>query len=130
MAAVFIPERRAAGISPTVARAAAGATERVPVGRVGNLASFIDLLKDKGFWTIGLESTAPGFWDQTRYPARMALVVGGEEKGLRRLVKERCDELVSIPLQEGVESLNVSVATGICLYEALRQRREKGRGRG
>lgn len=122
-AALFIPERRTAGLGDTVARASAGALDMMPVARVGNLASFLKLLKEKGFWTVGLDAEAPRAWDQTSYPPRLALVVGGEGRGLRRLVRESCDETVSIPLRAGLESLNVSVAAGICLYEAVRQRR-------
>jgi 23S rRNA (guanosine2251-2'-O)-methyltransferase len=130
VAGVFIPERRSAGLSATVARASAGAVERVPLARVGNLAVFIQTLKDRGFWTVGLDAAADRPWDQTTYPPRMALIVGGEQHGLRRLVRESCDELVAIPLEKGLESLNVSVAAGICLYEALRQRRARTPGAG
>jgi len=125
-AAVFIPERRSAGMSSAVARAAAGAVERVPLSRIGNISMFLRMLKDRGFWTVGLDAAADRAWDQTSYPRRLALVVGGEGHGLRRLVRESCDELVSIPLSRGVESLNVSVAAGVCLYEVLRQRRGAG----
>ena len=130
VAGIFIPERRSAGLSATVARAAAGAVEKVPMARVGNLANFIKSLKDRGFWTIGLDAAAGNAWDRTVYPARMALVIGGEGQGLRRLVRESCDEVVSIPLAGGLESLNVSVAAGICLYEVVRQRRAAAQGEG
>jgi 23S rRNA (guanosine2251-2'-O)-methyltransferase len=125
---VFIPERRAAGVSATVARASAGTVERVPVCRVGNAVTIIKELKERGVWTMALDAEAPRAWDETSYPARTALVVGGEGKGLRRLVQETCDEAVRLPLAEGVESLNVAVAAGICLYEALRQRRAGSAG--
>jgi 23S rRNA (guanosine2251-2'-O)-methyltransferase len=125
-AGVFIPERRAVGLSSTVARAAAGALERVPVARVGNVATFLERLKDAGFWTVGLDAAAARTWDDIRYAKRTALVVGGEGKGLRRLVRERCDEVVAIPLGAEVESLNLTVAAGICLFEVVRQRREGG----
>jgi len=123
-AGVFIPERRAVGLSATVARAAAGALERVAVARIGNVATFLERLKDAGFWTVGLDAAASRTWDDVRYAKRTALVVGGEGKGLRRLVRERCDEVVAIPLGPEVESLNLSVAAGICLFEVVRQRRE------
>jgi 23S rRNA (guanosine2251-2'-O)-methyltransferase len=123
---VFIPERRAVGLSATVARAAAGALELVPVARVGNAATFLERLKEEGFWTVGLDAAAPRMWDDIRYAERTALVIGGEGEGLRRLVRERCDELVAIPLGAGVESLNLSVAAGICLFEVVRQRRGGG----
>ncbi|HET9481411.1 MAG TPA: 23S rRNA (guanosine(2251)-2'-O)-methyltransferase RlmB [Candidatus Polarisedimenticolia bacterium] len=127
-AAVFIPERRAAGLTATAARASAGATERVPVARVGNIAVFMKYLKEEGFWTIGLDAGARRPWDGISYPPKLALVVGGEGTGIRRLVRDTCDELVCLPLQRGVESLNVSVAAGVCLYEALRQRRAAAGG--
>jgi len=127
-AAVFIPERRSAGLSATAARAAAGAAEKLPVARVGNLSAFLKTLKEKGFWTVGLDAGASRAWDETEYPPRWALVVGGEGRGLRRLVRENCDEVVSIPLSAGLESLNVSVAAGVCLYEAVRQRRGRRKG--
>ena len=123
VAGVFLPRRGAVGLTASVLKAAAGTAELVPVAQVGNVASFVKSLKEKGFWTIGLEAAGDRLWDGTRYPARMALVVGGEGRGLRRLVRERCDEIVSIPLALGVESLNLTVATGICLYEAIRQER-------
>lgn len=121
--AVFIPERHSAGLSATAARAAAGATEKIPLCRVGNLTAFLKSLKERGFWAIGLEAGGAASWDAVQYPARWALVVGGEGQGIRRLVRETCDELISIPLHSGLESLNVSVAAGVCLYEAMRQRR-------
>lgn len=123
--AVFIPERHSAGLSATAARAAAGATEKIPLCRVGNLTNFLKSLKERGFWAIGLEAGQAVAWDTVQYPAKWVLVVGGEGQGIRRLVRETCDELVSIPLMSGLESLNVSVATGVCLYEAMRQRRVK-----
>jgi len=125
---VFIPERRSAGLTATAARAAAGAADRVPIVRAGNIAALIGTLQEAGFWVIGLDAGSDRPWDRIDYPGRMALVVGGEGQGLRRLVRERCDEVISIPLERGVESLNVSVAAGICLYEAVRQGRARGGG--
>jgi len=93
------------------------------VARIGNVASFINMLKEREFWTVALDAEGDRAWDATRYPDRVALVVGGEGSGLRRLARETCDETVSIPLAAGVESLNVSVAAGVVLYEALRQHR-------
>ena len=122
-AGVFIPSRRAAGLSATAARAAAGALERTPVARVGNVSEFVKKLKQMDFWTVGLDAASSRPWDRTRYPRRVALVVGGEGEGLRRLVRESCDEVVSLPLAGGVESLNLSVAAGVVLYEVVRQRR-------
>jgi len=125
---VFIPDRRAAGLTATAARAAAGAAERVPIARAGNVAALIGTLQEADFWVIGLDAGSDRPWDRIDYPRRLALVVGGEGQGLRRLVRERCDEVVSIPLEMGVESLNVSVAAGICLYEAVRQGRARDGG--
>lgn len=126
VAGVVLPDRRTAGLSDTTAKAAAGALEQVPVSRVGNLVLFINSLKENNFWVIGLHAGTDTMWDRADYPSRMALVAGGEGRGLRRLVRERCDQIVSIPLAGGLESLNVSVAVGICLFEALRQRRAAG----
>jgi 23S rRNA (guanosine2251-2'-O)-methyltransferase len=120
---VFVPERRAAGLSETVAKASAGAIEHVPVARVTNLSLLIKQLKERNVWVIGTAADASmeyTKWDWTR-PS--ALVLGGEGAGLHRLVRERCDVLVRIPVQGRIESLNVSVAAGIILYEALRQRK-------
>jgi 23S rRNA (guanosine2251-2'-O)-methyltransferase len=119
---VFVPERRAAGLTETVAKAAAGALEYVPVARVANVVRLVEELKGRGVWTIGTTSgaaTSYADWDWTQ---PCALLLGGEGEGLRRLVRERCDVLVGIPLLGRIESLNVSVAAGIVLYEALRQR--------
>jgi 23S rRNA (guanosine2251-2'-O)-methyltransferase len=120
--AVFVPERRAVGLTETVAKAAAGALEYVPVARVANVARFVEGLKERNIWTVGTAADAPlryTDWDWTR-PS--ALLLGGEGEGLRRLVRERCDTLVRIPLHGHISALNVSVAAGIVLYEALRQR--------
>lgn len=125
VAGVFIPRHRSAGLTSTVARVAAGAAEKVPVARVSGVPAFLKSLKRKGFWTVGLHAGAARSWDETSYPDKVALVVGSEGRGLRPLVRETCDELVSIPLAGGVESLNLSVAAGVCLYEVVRQRRER-----
>jgi 23S rRNA (guanosine2251-2'-O)-methyltransferase len=120
--AVFMPERRAVGLTETVAKAAAGALEYVPVARAANVARLVAELKERNIWTVGTAADAPlqyTDWDWTR-PS--ALLLGGEGAGLRRLVRERCDTLVRIPLHGHISSLNVSVAAGIVLYEALRQR--------
>jgi 23S rRNA (guanosine2251-2'-O)-methyltransferase len=120
--AVFVPERRAVGLTETVAKAAAGALEYVPVARTTNITRLVEELKGRGIWTVGTTADAPlkyTDWDWTR-PA--ALLLGSEGEGLRRLVREHCDALVHIPLLGHIESLNVSVAAGVVLYEALRQR--------
>jgi 23S rRNA (guanosine2251-2'-O)-methyltransferase len=119
---VFIPERRAAGLNETVAKASAGAVEHLPVGRVTNLSRLIEQLKERNVWVVGTAADAPidyADWDWTR-PS--AVVMGGEGAGLHRLVREHCDALVKISVRGKIESLNVSVAAGIILYEALRQR--------
>ena len=124
-AAVVIPERRAAHVTEVVAKTAAGATEYLPVARVTNLAAFIEKLKQHNVWVVGVE--ASGDMDYTRYDYRgaVAVVFGGEGHGLHRLVRERCDVTVSIPMRGRITSLNVSVAVGVVLFEALRQRKLK-----
>lgn len=119
---VFVPERRAAGLTETVAKAAAGALEYVPVARAANVARLIAQLKERGVWTVGTAADAALTYNEWDWTQPCALLLGGEGVGLRRLVRERCDVLVSIPLRGHVESLNVSVAAGIILYEAVRQR--------
>jgi 23S rRNA (guanosine2251-2'-O)-methyltransferase len=119
---VFIPERRAAGLTEAVGKARAGAIEYVPVARATNLSRLIDQLKERNVWVVGTAadaSTDYSDWDFTR---ASAIVMGSEGSGLHRLVKEHCDALVRIPVLGQIESLNVSVATGILLYEVLRQR--------
>jgi 23S rRNA (guanosine2251-2'-O)-methyltransferase len=119
---VFVPERRAAGLTETVAKAAAGALEYVPVARAVNLARLVEDLKRRGVRTVGTASDAPVSYAEWDWTQPCALLLGGEGEGLRRLVRERCEALVSIPLLGRIESLNVSVAAGIILYEAVRQR--------
>jgi 23S rRNA (guanosine2251-2'-O)-methyltransferase len=119
---VFVPERRAAGLTDIVAKAAAGATEYVPIARAANLSRLIAQLKERNLWVVGTATDATlnyTEWDWTR-PS--AVVLGGEGAGLHRLVRDRCDVLVKIPVQGKIQSLNVSVAAGVVLYEALRQR--------
>jgi 23S rRNA (guanosine2251-2'-O)-methyltransferase len=119
---VFLPERRAVGLTEAVGKASAGAIEYVPVARATNLSRLIDQLKERNVWVVGTAadaSTDYTAWDWTR---ASAIVMGSEGSGLHRLVREHCDALVRIPVLGNIESLNVSVATGIILYEALRQR--------
>lgn len=120
--AVFVPERRAVGLTETVAKAAAGALEYVPVARAANVARLVAELKERGVWTIGTAADAPLDYTEWDWARPCALLLGGEGTGLRRLVRERCDALVRIPLRGRITSLNVSVAAGVVLYEALRQR--------
>ena len=119
---VLIPERRAAGLSPAVARAAAGAMEHAKVARVPNLVRTLMDLKDQNLWIYGFAADAPKVYTELDYSQGCVLVLGGEGRGLHRLVREACDELAHIPLRGPVSSLNVSVAAGVVLYEAVRQR--------
>ncbi len=119
---VFIPERRAVGLTATVAKAAAGALEHVAVARVTNLVQLIGELKRRNIWVIGAASDGSSSYTEWDWTVPSALFLGGEGSGLHRLVRERCDALVSIPLHGQIESLNVSVAAGVILFEALRQR--------
>ena len=121
---VIIPERRAAGLSPAVARAAAGALEHMRVARVSNLVRTLVDLKEKNVWVFGFEPAAPKSYLDLDYSVACALVLGGEGRGMHRLVREACDDLAHLPLRGPVQSLNVSVAAGIVLYEAVRQRNE------
>jgi len=121
--AVIAPRDRACGLNATVRKVASGAAETVPFVQVTNLARTLRMLRDNGVWVVGtaLEG-ASGSLYQGRLTGSLALVLGAEGQGIRRLTRENCDELVYIPMQGLVESLNVSVATGITLFEALRQR--------
>jgi 23S rRNA (guanosine2251-2'-O)-methyltransferase len=119
---VFVPERRAVGLTETVAKAAAGALEHVQVARAVNLSRLIEQLKERNIWTVGASADAPMNYTDWDWTQSTAVVLGGEGEGLHRLVRERCDQLVSIPIRGHLESLNVSVAAGIVLYEAIRQR--------
>jgi len=122
-AGIVIPERRAAGISAAVARASAGALEHAKIARVTNLARTLEEMKDRGVWVYGFEAQAGKSYLDLDYSQGCALVLGGEGSGLRRLVREACDEIAHIPLSGPVPSLNVSVAAAVVLYEAVRQRR-------
>ena len=120
---VLLPERHSAGLSETVGRASAGALEHVQVARVGNLVQALEALKARGIWVVGFDAAGTERWDAVDLGRPVALVLGGEGRGIRRLVREHCDHLVSIPHFGHIGSLNVSVAAGIALYEAVRQRR-------
>lgn len=119
---VLIPERRAVGLTETVAKTAAGALEHVAVARAPNLARLIEQLKERNIWTVGTDADAEMEYTAWDFTQPCAVVLGGEGAGLHRLVRERCDVLVSIPVRGRIPSLNVSVAAGIVLYEARRQR--------
>ena len=125
--AVIIPERRAAHLTDVVAKTSAGAIEHLPVARVTNLAQFIEQLKKRNVWVVGIESSGEVRYTEYDYSGPLALVLGGEGSGLHRLVRERCDLIVSIPLRGRITSLNVSVAAGIVLFEAIRQRSNQPR---
>ena len=119
---IVIPERRAAGLTETVARAAAGALEHLPVARVVNLVRAMEELKESGYWLIGLDERAERNHTEVDFTGAVGLVLGGEGKGLHDLTRKRCDFLISIPTQGPVRALNVSVAAGVVLFEAVRQR--------
>jgi len=115
-------ERHAAPLGGATAKASAGAVSHVKIADVVNIARALEELKEAGVWTVGLAGDAEKRYDEIDYTLPTALVVGAEGAGLRRLVRERCDWLVAIPMQGHVQSLNVSVATGVVLFEAVRQR--------
>jgi 23S rRNA (guanosine2251-2'-O)-methyltransferase len=123
--AVVIPERRAAGVTDVVAKAAAGAIEHLPVVRVTNINRALEELKQRGFWIYGLDERGAETYDQVEYASPAAVVLGGEGKGLHEQVRKHCDALVRIPVAGPISSLNVSVAAGVMLFE-WRRRRSKG----
>lgn len=124
---VIIPERRAAGLTETVAKTAAGALEYVRVAKVANVVNTIEELKKAGVWVAGAEAGGEQVYWEADFTHPTAFVLGGEDKGVRRLVREHCDYIVSLPLMGRISSLNVSVAAGVLLYEILRQRNTKKR---
>ena len=123
--AVVIPRDRAVGMTPAVRRAAAGAVDIVPLVEVPNLARTMKRLQESGVWCIGLAGEADESLYAIHLEGPLALVIGGEEQGLRQLTRKRCDRLARIPMHGSTESLNVSVATGIALFETNRQRGSK-----
>lgn len=120
--AVIAPKDRAVGLNATAAKVASGAAETVPYITVTNLARTLRELKERDIWLIGTTDDAPKTIFEADFSGPVALVMGSEGEGMRRLTRETCDMLVSVPMMGAVESLNVSVASGICLYEARRQR--------
>jgi 23S rRNA (guanosine2251-2'-O)-methyltransferase len=124
---VVIPERRAAGLTDTVSRASAGALSHLPVAKVTNLVRSMEELKEAGYWLIGLDEQAEQSFTQVDYNSPVGIVLGGEGQGLHELTRKRCDFLVSLPTTGPVKSLNVSVATGVVLFEVLRQRAAKAK---
>jgi len=120
--AVVIPRNKAVGLTPAARRAAAGAAECVELVIVTNLARSLRLLADRGVWRVGLAAAAGHSLYRARLDGRLALILGGEEGGMRRLTREHCDELVEIPMPGAIESLNVSVAAGVALFAAVERR--------
>lgn len=123
--AVIAPRDKACGLTPVVRKVASGAAETVPFVQVTNLARTLQSLKDRNIWLIGTDLDTEQDLYQADLTGPLALVMGAEGKGMRRLTREHCDFLVKLPMQGSVQSLNVSVSTGICLYEAVRQRQNK-----
>ncbi|OCL27854.1 23S rRNA (guanosine(2251)-2'-O)-methyltransferase RlmB [Orenia metallireducens] len=121
---VIIPNRRSVSFTPVVAKSSAGAIEYVPVAQVTNLSRTIDKLKDAGFWIGGADIDAKQTCYQANLKGALGLVIGSEGSGMRRLVKEKCDFLLRLPMKGHVDSLNASVAAGILIYETVRQREE------
>ena len=120
---MVLPERRAVGVTATVVKASAGASEHVPVAKVTNIARTIEELKSNNIWTVGLDERGSQSYDQVDYQMDCAVVLGAEGRGLHDLVRKKCDYLVSIPMLGKITSLNVSVAGAIVMYEVARQRR-------
>jgi 23S rRNA (guanosine2251-2'-O)-methyltransferase len=122
---IVIPERRAVGVTGTVAKASAGATEHLPIAKVTNVSRTVDELKRKNVWTVGLDESGDQLYDEIDYNMDCALVLGAEGKGLHEHVRQHCDFVVKIPMLGQVPSLNVSVAAGVVMCEVARQRRKK-----
>ena len=125
---VVIPERRAAGLTDAVARASAGALAHLPVAKVTNLVRAMEELKEMGYWLVGLDEHADRSYSDVDYTTPTGIVMGSEGNGLHELTRKRCDFVVSLPTTGPVKSLNVSVAAGVVLFEAVRQRRGSSRG--
>lgn len=119
---VIVPRDRSAQLNATAKKVASGAAETVPLIRVTNLARTLRLLQEQNIWIVGTAGEADHTLYQSKFGGPVALVMGAEGEGMRRLTREHCDELISIPMAGSVSSLNVSVATGVCLFEIVRQR--------
>ncbi len=119
--AIVLPKDRSASLNPTSRKVACGAAENVPLVKVTNLSRFLKQLKEEFVWVVGTAGEAQQTIYQLNMPAKLAIVMGAEGAGMRRLTRENCDELVNIPMAGSVSSLNVSVATGVCLFEFVRQ---------
>jgi len=120
--AVIVPKDNAVGLTPVVRKVASGAAENVPLIQVTNLSRTLKYMQQQGVWVIGTAGEAPQIIYECKIEGAVALVMGAEGKGMRRLTRETCDELIKLPMAGTVSSLNVSVATGICLFEIVRQR--------
>ncbi|ORT50725.1 23S rRNA methyltransferase [Vibrio sp. qd031] len=122
VAAVIVPKDKSAPLTPTVSKVACGAAETVPLVRVTNLARTMRALQEQGVWFVGTAGEATHDIYQAKLTGPLAIVMGAEGDGMRRLTRETCDDLIKIPMAGSVSSLNVSVASGVCLFEAVRQR--------
>jgi len=124
---VIIPKRRSAALTATVTKTSAGAVEYVPVARVTNLAQTIDRLKEAGVWVAGADVAASQevYGRSTKFDMPLAIVIGNESKGIGRLIREKCDFLIKLPMHGQLNSLNASVAAGVLMYEVVRQRRSQ-----
>jgi len=122
---VIIPKHHAASVNQTVAKTSAGASEHMPVAKVVNIANTLDELKEKGLWMVGTDGGAEREYTELEYDMPVALVIGNEGKGIRQLVREKCDFLVKIPIYGKVESLNASVAGALVMYEIVKQRKKQ-----
>jgi len=122
---IILPERHSAGLTTAVHTVSAGALEHVHVTRVKNLARTMDALREKEIWLVGAEEGGSKFWYEFDYNVPVGIVMGSEGKGLRRIIKEKCDEILSIPLWGEVHSLNVASAASVFLFEVVRQRKGK-----
>lgn len=121
---LILPERRSAGLSDVVSSVSAGALEHIKITRAKNLARSMDNLKEKGLWFVGAEGGSRNYWFEFDYTVPLGLVLGSEGKGLRPIVKQKCDKILSIPLLGEVTSLNVASAAAIFIYEVVRQRQK------
>jgi 23S rRNA (guanosine2251-2'-O)-methyltransferase len=119
---VILPKHHSAPVTTTVVKASAGATEHMAIAEVTNIVATLEELKTKGYWVIGLDSAGEKLYSELDYSTPVALVVGNEGNGIRRLVRETCDHLVRIPMSGKIGSLNASVAGGLAMYEVLRKR--------
>lgn len=122
---IILTERRSAGMTETVAKVSAGALEHVPITRVKNLARTMEILKEKGIWLVGAEGGQEDQWYDFDFNVPIGLVFGSEGRGLRPLVRKKCDKILSLPLQGKISSLNVASAAAVFIYEVIRQRGDK-----